>query len=253
APESRHQCRGPFRVQRAQRPARRHEARVRAAHRGRSRLLCREPGRLDPGAVARRGLDRLSDAFDRVRPERGRGLVSVRRIAHGAETDRHRLHRRGRVSRRALLVNFLPFARPTIDEAMIAAVADTLRSRWIVTGPRVAAFEKALSERFGGRPVRALTSATAAMQVALELLDIVSFSFHPNKSMTTIEGGALALNDEREAAIVDELRFHGIKRLPDGTRDVERAGVKYNFSDVSARLGLEQLARLEDWCRARAR
>jgi len=253
-------------------------------------------------------------------------------------------------------VNFLPFARPTMDEAMIAAVADTLRSRWIVTGPRVAAFEKALSERFGGRPVRTLTSATAAMQVALELLgigpgdeviipaqsffvtgnvveragatavfvdvdlgsrnidleqaaaavtpktrllfpthynapldpdalgafakrhevriledaalaigsrttrgpvgatgDIVSFSFHPNKNMTTIEGGALALNDEREAAIVDELRFHGIKRLPDGTRDVERAGVKYNFSDVSARLGLEQLAHLDEWCRARQR
>jgi dTDP-4-amino-4,6-dideoxygalactose transaminase len=253
-------------------------------------------------------------------------------------------------------VDFLPFARPTIDEAMIAAVGDTLRSRWIATGPRVAAFEKALSERFGGRPVRALTSATAAMQVALELLgvgpgdeviipaqsffatgnvversgatavfvdvslasrnidleqaaaavtpktrllfpthynapldpdalgafakrhkvriledaalaigsrsprgpvgatgDIVSFSFHPNKNMTTIEGGALALSDEREAAIVDELRFHGIKSLPDGTRDVERAGVKYNFSDVSARLGLEQLARLDDWCRARAR
>src|SRR5258705_2065265 len=83
--------------------------------------------------------------------------------------------------------------------------------------------------------------------------DIVSFSFHPNKNITTIEGGALALNDEREAAIVDELRFHGIKRLPDGTRDVERAGVKYNFSDVSARLGLEQLTHLDDWCRTRER
>ena len=67
---------------------------------------------------------------------------------------------------------YLPFARPTIDEAMIAAVADTLRSRIIATGPRVAAFEEALSQRFGGRPVRTLTSATAAMQVALELLDI---------------------------------------------------------------------------------
>ncbi|MGZ5041667.1 MAG: DegT/DnrJ/EryC1/StrS family aminotransferase, partial [Usitatibacter sp.] len=69
-------------------------------------------------------------------------------------------------------MDFLPFARPTIDEAMIAAVADTLRTRWIVTGPRVAAFEKGLSERFAGRPVRALTSATAAMQVALELIGI---------------------------------------------------------------------------------
>ena len=56
---------------------------------------------------------------------------------------------------------FLPFARPTIDEATIADVADMLRSRWIASGPRVAAFEEALSERFGGRPVRVLTSATA--------------------------------------------------------------------------------------------
>jgi len=54
--------------------------------------------------------------------------------------------------------------------------------------------------------------------------DLVSFSFHPNKNMTTIEGGALALNNEREAAIVDELRFHGIKRLADGTARRERAG-----------------------------
>ena len=67
----------------------------------------------------------------------------------------------------ALTPDFLPFARPTIDEAMIAAVADTLRSRWIASGPHVSAFERALSEYVGGRPVRTLTSATAAMQVAL--------------------------------------------------------------------------------------
>jgi dTDP-4-amino-4,6-dideoxygalactose transaminase len=83
--------------------------------------------------------------------------------------------------------------------------------------------------------------------------DLVSFSFHPNKNMTTIEGGALVLNDEREAAAVERLRFHGIKRLADGTRDVEQAGAKYNFSDVSARLGLEQLPHLDEWCRARER
>ena len=61
------------------------------------------------------------------------------------------------------------------------------------------------------------------------------------------------LNDEGECAIVDQLRFHGIKRLPDGTRDVDHAGAKYNFSDVSARLGLEQLPHLDEWCRARER
>src|ERR1700687_847997 len=216
-------------------------------------------------------------------------------------------------------MDFLPFARPTIDEAMIAAVSDTLRSRWLASGPRVAAFEAALSERFGGRHVRSLTSATAAMQIALELLaigpgdevitpaqsffatanviersgartifvdvelatrnldlaqaaaavtantrlllpthynapldpqalgafarrhgvrvledaalalgsragahevgatgDLVSFSFHPNKNITTIEGGALVVNDAREAGLVEELRFHGIRRPAGG-------------------------------------
>jgi dTDP-4-amino-4,6-dideoxygalactose transaminase len=81
----------------------------------------------------------------------------------------------------------------------------------------------------------------------------VSFSFHPNKNMTTIEGGALVVNDAAEAGRVERLRFHGISRLPDGTRDVEVAGGKFNLSDVSARLGLAQLARLDEWCAARAR
>jgi dTDP-4-amino-4,6-dideoxygalactose transaminase len=80
--------------------------------------------------------------------------------------------------------------------------------------------------------------------------DLVSFSFHPNKNMTTIEGGALVVNDEAEAKRVEELRFHGIRRNADGTRDVPEPGSKYNLSDVSARLGLEQLRRLDEWCRA---
>jgi dTDP-4-amino-4,6-dideoxygalactose transaminase len=249
----------------------------------------------------------------------------------------------------------LPFARPTIDAAMIAAVGETLASRWIASGPQVAAFEQALAARFGGRPVRTLTSATGAMEVALELLgvgpgdevvvpaqtffacanvvervgarvvfadvdlatrnidldaaqaavtprtrvlmpthfnapldpaalaafaarhgvrviedaalaigsvaggrpvgatgDLVTFSFHPNKNLTTIEGGALVVNDAGEAARVERLRFHGIRRNDDGTRDVDVAGGKYNLSDVAARLGLAQLAHLDAWCRRRA-
>ena len=67
---------------------------------------------------------------------------------------------------------FLPFARPLIDEATIAGVADVIRSNWIASGPQVLAFEQALSAHCGGRPVRALTSATAAMEVALQLCGI---------------------------------------------------------------------------------
>ncbi|EQD80303.1 DegT/DnrJ/EryC1/StrS aminotransferase, partial [mine drainage metagenome] len=62
---------------------------------------------------------------------------------------------------------YLPFARPTIDESMVEAVGDTLRSLWITSGPQVLAFEKALSEYHGGRPVRVFSSATAALEVAV--------------------------------------------------------------------------------------
>ncbi|MEO8509486.1 MAG: DegT/DnrJ/EryC1/StrS family aminotransferase, partial [Betaproteobacteria bacterium] len=74
--------------------------------------------------------------------------------------------------------------------------------------------------------------------------DICIFSFHPNKNITSIEGGALVVNDDREAAQVDVLRFHGITRLPDGTRDVVVASGKFNLPDVNAAVGLRQLARL---------
>ncbi len=70
------------------------------------------------------------------------------------------------------------------------------------------------------------------------------FSFHPNKNITTIEGGALVVNDANEAAAIDVLRFHGITRLPDGTRDVAQAGGKFNLPDVNAAIGLHQLAAL---------
>ena len=39
------------------------------------------------------------------------------------------------------------------------------------------------------------------------------------------------------------LRFHGISRLPDGTRDVTVAGGKFNLPDVNAAVGLRAAAR----------
>jgi len=74
--------------------------------------------------------------------------------------------------------------------------------------------------------------------------DLVTFSFHPNKNMTTIEGGALVVNDDAEAGRVDALRFHGITYLPDRTRDVAFPGGKFNLPDVNACIGSAQLERL---------
>jgi dTDP-4-amino-4,6-dideoxygalactose transaminase len=67
---------------------------------------------------------------------------------------------------------FLPFTRPTMDEATIEGVAEVLRSGWISSGPQVKAFEAALSAFFGGRPVRAFNSGTCTMEIALRIAGI---------------------------------------------------------------------------------
>lgn len=246
-------------------------------------------------------------------------------------------------------MKYLPFTRPLIDEETIESVAQVLRSGWITTGPQVLALEQALSTYLGGRRVRALTSATGALEVALQVCgigpgdevitpalsftatpnvvmrvgakpvfvdvdldtrnvnlgqvesaitsktkaimpvhfaglpvdmdrlyalakqfglrviedaahaigsswrgkkigsfgDIVSFSFHPNKNMTTIEGGALSLPGEAEADAVDLQRFHGIRKVADGNIDVVLPGGKYNLTDVAACVGLGQIKHLD--------
>ena len=63
--------------------------------------------------------------------------------------------------------------------------------------------------------------------------------------MTTIEGGALSFRDPGELERAERLRFHGIRKLPGGTMDVLEHAGKSNLSDVSAAIGLAQLAKLE--------
>jgi dTDP-4-amino-4,6-dideoxygalactose transaminase len=81
--------------------------------------------------------------------------------------------------------------------------------------------------------------------------DLVCFSFHPNKNLTTIEGGAIALADAEEIRRVDVLRFHGIQRDAQGNIDVVEAGGKYNLTDVAACVGVGQLRQLEKFNRRR--
>lgn len=67
---------------------------------------------------------------------------------------------------------FLPFSKPSIDEATIAAVSEVLRSGWITSGPKVQEFETLLSNYFGGRPVRTFNSGTCTMAIALRIAGI---------------------------------------------------------------------------------
>ena len=42
--------------------------------------------------------------------------------------------------------------------------------------------------------------------------DFVSFSFHPNKNVTTIEGGCLVMTTEAEAKLAEQYRLQGVVR-----------------------------------------
>ena len=67
---------------------------------------------------------------------------------------------------------FIPFTRPTFDEATIAAVAAVMQSGWVTSGPKVAEFEAELSRYFGDRPVRCFANGTATMKIALQIAGI---------------------------------------------------------------------------------
>jgi dTDP-4-amino-4,6-dideoxygalactose transaminase len=253
--------------------------------------------------------------------------------------------------------DFLPFSRPTIDDAEINEVVDSLRSGWITTGPKVKRFEEEFRSYVGAPFAVPLSSATAGLHLTLLALkikegdeiittpmtfastvsicvlcgakpvlvdiepgtlnidvskirekitertraiipvhfagqscdmdpifalakefgltviedaahaagteykgkrigsfDSVSiFSFHPNKNITTGEGGMVCTPDEALAEEISLLKFHGMNReawkrfAASGTPnyDIMLPGFKYNMMDIQAAIGIHQLPKLD--------
>jgi hypothetical protein len=90
----------------------------------------------------------------------------------------------------------------------------------------------AIGSRYHGKPIGSFG-------------DLAVFSFHPNKNMTSIEGGAIATGDAAAAELFEQYRFHGIKRNAEGEVDVLFPGAKSNLADVAAQVGIDQLRRLD--------
>lgn len=90
--------------------------------------------------------------------------------------------------------------------------------------------------------------------------DIVVFSFHPVKIITTGEGGMAITNKATLAERMATLRSHGITRdpdrmtnKPDGPWYYEQIALGYNYrmTDIQAALGLSQLQRLDEFINKR--
>jgi dTDP-4-amino-4,6-dideoxygalactose transaminase len=91
--------------------------------------------------------------------------------------------------------------------------------------------------------------------------EIVNFSFHPIKNMTTGEGGLVATNDDALATRIKRLRFHGMDKDAFDRYDKKGAlhysivepGFKYNFMDIQAAIGIHQLKKLDAMNAARTK
>ncbi len=75
--------------------------------------------------------------------------------------------------------------------------------------------------------------------------DLVAFSFHASKNITSAEGGALVLPDEKDVALCEKLRLQGVVRSGEDGMEVDVLGGKWNLTDIAARIGLGQLPHLQ--------
>ena len=95
--------------------------------------------------------------------------------------------------------------------------------------------------------------ATVNGQKVGTFADFTCFSFHPRKSITTGEGGAIATDDDAAAERLRALRSHAVStsafaRHASGTTDIEEyreVGWNYRMTDIQAAVGLVQLRRLD--------
>ena len=80
--------------------------------------------------------------------------------------------------------------------------------------------------------------------------DLTTFSFHPVKTITTGEGGAITTNNPELYKKLLMLRTHGITQRPDIAPwyyEMQELGYNYRLPDILATLGISQLKKLESF------
>lgn len=128
-----------------------------------------------------------------------------------------------------------------VDYAGHPADYDALKRQCSTTGLKVVAdAAHSLGASYHGRPVGTLA-------------DLTTLSFHPVKTITTGEGGAVLTDSSELAEIARRFRNHGIVRRSDDEHDhkptwyyeIRSIGMNYRIPDILCALGVSQLKKLE--------
>ncbi len=140
-----------------------------------------------------------------------------------------------RVSSQTSAIVAVDFAGHPANYRALGRLADELSCVLLADGAH------SLGARSEGKPVGILADAT-------------TLSFHPVKSITTGEGGAVVTNSRRIASRVRAFRNHGIHRDAGLQRrrgawyyEMRSIGFNYRLSDIHAALGISQLRRLHQF------
>lgn len=81
--------------------------------------------------------------------------------------------------------------------------------------------------------------------------DMTVFSFHPVKTITTGEGGAVTTNDEKLYKKLLAYRSHGMHHTKNWEYEMIELGYNYRLTDIQASLGISQLKKLEKFKKRR--
>ena len=155
---------------------------------------------------------------------------------------------------------FIPYARQTIDEADIRAVAAVLRSDWLTTGPEVAKFEEAFAAAVGVRHAVAVSSGTAALHAAAFALGLKAgdeaivppLTFAATSNAIVLQGGTPVFCDiEPDTLLLDPEKVeHAITPRTKAIFAVDYAGQPCDYDRLRAVASRHGLALLADACHA---
>jgi dTDP-4-amino-4,6-dideoxygalactose transaminase len=97
----------------------------------------------------------------------------------------------------------VPFHRPSLDQAEIDAVVDTLRSGWLTMGPKTRAFEETFAPAVGAQHGVAVSSATAGLHLGINAFDVGPGDEVLVPTLTFAATGATVLHAGARVRLVD--------------------------------------------------
>ena len=138
----------------------------------------------------------------------------------------------------------IPFSPPDMSEQEIAEVAATLRSGWITTGLRKKEFERRIAAYIGVKNVVCLSSATAALEMALLLIGVgpddevivPAYTYTATASVTQHVGCRLVFVDSQKDCV--EMDYDKLaEAITERTKvicPVDLGGIVCDYDKVSA-------------------